>query len=259
MIDMLETTEMTREDLGIAGLVMYQPRKGYRFTVDAVLLGTLAPIKPGFKIADFGCGSGILLLLLKGREPMLSLTGIELEEATAELARCNMEQNGISARIISGNAMDAAELLSSEEKSSFDLIISNPPYYKVNECRLPEDKAMALAKTELAWDRNCFMEQASLLLKTGGVLSVILPPKAIDELKEIGYKTGLVLAEVINIKKDDGSIFRKYAEFIKTDGPFCRDIFIKRDVLMDSEEYKGLLGIYNGAWTVSGGHSGGKS
>ena len=60
---------------------------------DSFLLSSFPPLKPGLRVCDLGCGAGLLGLLLLRREPTLSVCGVELDPAAAQLARHNVEQN----------------------------------------------------------------------------------------------------------------------------------------------------------------------
>ena len=58
----------TLEDLQIHGLRLIQKKDGFRFGMDSVLLADFARVHPRDTVVDFGCGTGILPLLMSGRE-----------------------------------------------------------------------------------------------------------------------------------------------------------------------------------------------
>lgn len=91
---------------------------------DTLALGAFATVRPGMRVCDLGTGSGALLLLLAGRCPNLSLTGVELETLAAETARKNLTDNGLTGTIRSGD-LRTVDL----PVGQFDLVISNPPYF----------------------------------------------------------------------------------------------------------------------------------
>ena len=62
----------TIEDLQLGGLRLLQKKGGFRFGMDSVLLADFAEIRKTDTVADFGTGSGILILLLRGREKAAS-------------------------------------------------------------------------------------------------------------------------------------------------------------------------------------------
>ena len=72
------------------GYRLIQKKKGFRFSIDAVLLAHFPALKAELKVLDLGSGNGVLPLLLKDREPSLKISGVEIQEASAQLARRNM-------------------------------------------------------------------------------------------------------------------------------------------------------------------------
>ena len=81
---------------------------GYRFvyddalfrpSTDTFLLASLPRLKPGLRVCDLGCGTGLLSLLLLQRQPALFVTGIDRLPAATELARKAAEINGLAERL----------------------------------------------------------------------------------------------------------------------------------------------------------------
>ena len=67
-------------------LRIIQPEKGYRFSVDAVLLAGLTRIRPQDRVVDLGSGCGIIPLLLACRQPVAHITGIEIQDSMVSMA-----------------------------------------------------------------------------------------------------------------------------------------------------------------------------
>lgn len=95
------------------------------------------------RILDFGTGTGCLLLSLLHEYPKASGIGVDRSETASYVAQENAIQLNLKDRcsFIVGNWGDALE-------SSFDIVISNPPYISRNEPLPPEvavyDPEMAL-------------------------------------------------------------------------------------------------------------------
>ncbi|MDS9466278.1 methyltransferase [Paracoccus sp. MBLB3053] len=103
-----------------------QPVAGYRAGADAVMLAAACPAAQGDEVLELGCGAGVALLCLGWRVQGLSLTGLELQQGYAELARRNAEANGIEAEILEG---DLTRMPAPLRPRSFDHVIANPPYF----------------------------------------------------------------------------------------------------------------------------------
>src|SRR3972149_5525595 len=68
--------------LGIfSSLIVRQPREGYRFSIDSVLLSDFAADYCGERVLDLGTGAGGILLLLAGiRGDLREGVGVEIQE-----------------------------------------------------------------------------------------------------------------------------------------------------------------------------------
>ena len=249
---MMNPNELTSDDLRIGGFRLLQPKKGYRFAVDAPLLAAMVPLAEGMSVLDLGCGSGVLPLLLLGREPSLKVSGIELRQKAFELAVRNMKENRAEVSVVLGDAMKAGEYF---PPSSFDLIVSNPPYYPVGSCRLPKDEEIAAAKTELYWDPKIMMEQAFSLLKEEGRFALIFDAARCGELLGLGREVGFspsLRREIRARENDDGSnrvylLFSKSAALLTEEPPLV--LYHKNGE--ETPELKRIFEIYHGTGTVS--------
>ncbi len=103
-----------------------QPVGGYLAGADPVMLAASCPAKPGESVLELGCGAGVALLCLGWRVTGLALSGLELQENYADLARQNAQANGLSAEIVTGDLADMPLVL---RQRSFDHVIANPPYF----------------------------------------------------------------------------------------------------------------------------------
>ena len=81
---------------------------GYRFVyddalfrpgTDTFLLSSLPRLKPGLRVCDLGCGTGLLGLLLLQRQPKLSVTGMDIQPAAIRLAEKAAAENDLTDRL----------------------------------------------------------------------------------------------------------------------------------------------------------------
>ncbi len=71
-------------------LKIIQKKRGYRFSIDAVLLSQFVKIRKHEKVIDLGTGCGILPLLLSQTTKDHSFVGVEIQRGLAECARKNV-------------------------------------------------------------------------------------------------------------------------------------------------------------------------
>jgi tRNA1(Val) A37 N6-methylase TrmN6 len=121
-----------------------QSKKGYRFSVDAPLLADFIRTRAGDEALELGTGSGIISLLLSVK-PFRRITALEIQADLADLARRNVELNGLGGRI----EVVEADLREYEPGRTFDLIFSNPPYIRKATGFLSASAEKSAAKHEL--------------------------------------------------------------------------------------------------------------
>lgn len=151
-----------------------QPRHGYRFSEDAVLLAHFIAPQPGDRILDLGAGCGIISLILAYRWPAITLTAIELQPNLAELARRNAADNNLAARlrVIEGDLRQSRDLLAA---GSCAWVVCNPPYHQLATGRLNPQGEQAVARHEIHADLAAVLEAARYALSHSGRLAVVFP------------------------------------------------------------------------------------
>ncbi|MEK6851454.1 MAG: hypothetical protein AABY30_02825, partial [Candidatus Thermoplasmatota archaeon] len=75
-----------------------QKKKGYRFSVDAPLLAAFIRTRADDEALELGTGSGVISLLLSVK-PFRRIVALEIQEGLADLARRNVELNGLGDRV----------------------------------------------------------------------------------------------------------------------------------------------------------------
>lgn len=101
-----------------------------RFETEELVEHTLKLIdqkeKKNLKVIDLGCGSGVIGITLKKLREDLNVTLLDISKEALEVARENAQNLNAQVTIKEGNMLD-------EEKETYDVIISNPPYIKEGE------------------------------------------------------------------------------------------------------------------------------
>lgn len=155
------------DDLQVNGLKLIQDSDLFCFGCDAVELANFVTGPPSSRVCDLGCGNGIIPVLLAGKRGM-SVTGVELQEASVSLARRSIELNNLSDKV---NVVCARMQDYAEDRSNigaFDIVTCNPPYRKAGSGFKQEKGGIALARHEIAVTLAEVVHCASRLVKSGG-------------------------------------------------------------------------------------------
>lgn len=90
--------------------------------MDAVLLSGFADIRQNEKVLDMGTGTGIIPFLLKAKDKGSHLTGLEIQEECADMARRSVSYNHLEADIdiVCGDIKEAAEIFGAASFPSSD-------------------------------------------------------------------------------------------------------------------------------------------
>lgn len=172
----------TLDDLILGGLKIIQPKTGYRFSLDAVLLSHFcSSLNKARQVVDLGTGSGVIPLLLSYLAPHLEITGIEIQAPMADRAKRSVSYNGLEDRIKIIN-IDIRELKSVLSGGSADLVVMNPPFYKIGEGKVSLNPEEAIARHEMEISMSDLVKMSSYLLKGNGELALI---QRADRLPEI--------------------------------------------------------------------------
>ena len=163
-------------------LRVLQKKRGYRFSVDAVLLSQFSKIRKNEKVMDLGTGCGILPLLLSQTTKAHSFVGVEIQRELAELAKKNVQLNHLQDRV-SILQKDFRHLKDTYPPGSFDVVLSNPPYRKYRAGRVNPAMEKAIARHEIKGTLEDLISIASYLLPPKGRCYVIFPAlRAVDLL-----------------------------------------------------------------------------
>jgi tRNA1Val (adenine37-N6)-methyltransferase len=178
----------------IRDIRLYQPRKGYRFSVDSLLLYDFVKLKNVRRIGDLGAGSGIVGILLAKRYPHAEITLFEIQNSLAALAEKNTALNCLEDRVkVIQTDIREIKLLHSSlfTPHSFDLLVSNPPFRRLRSGLISEEEEKAIARHEIKLRLYELIDAASYLLKAKGRFCMVYHPSRLLELMDILKKRDL--------------------------------------------------------------------
>lgn len=171
--------EALTRDLFLGGrLRIWQPQAGYRAGIDPVLLAAATPVGSGQSVLELGCGTGVASLCLGARIAGLSLTGVEVQPAYADLARRNAAENGIALTVVTA---DLTRLPAELKSRSFDHVVANPPYFRREGSSTAGDAGREAALGETT-PLETWIDVAARRLVPGGWLTLIQRAERLPDL-----------------------------------------------------------------------------
>lgn len=171
----------TLDDIAGGRLKVLQKAKGYRFSLDALLLAHFVHLQPGDQVLEMGAGSGVVSLILADRWEEATITGIDIQEEVVARAVRSVAINGLSEKVVL-RPVDVRKVNDAFTHGSFDVAVANPPYRKINSGRINADRDKALARHEIAGTIRDFLQAAGYVLKPAGRAYFIYPAARMVEL-----------------------------------------------------------------------------
>lgn len=214
---------------------IWQDRCAMKVGTDGVLLGSWAEPGNAKSILDVGTGTGLIALMLAQRTEA-SINAIEINENAFRQASENVNNSPWKKQIqILHNDFQA---YSKSTKSSYDLVVSNPPYFKNSLRSIDEDKNTARHSHLLTIEELFF--GVKKLLSVNGRFCMVYPFDEFEGVIEIGRYHQLHISK-ITVVHPNLSLppKRVLLEFSKTESNVTHDsITIEKQKRHDyTEEY----------------------
>lgn len=155
--------------------------RGFHFGREMIELAAFTPHKKYRRVADLGCGDGILSILLGDRPEIEEIWAFDLDPMACDRAERNAAMNHLAGRIRIYNA-DVRRLQGLVSKSSFDLAIMNPPFFPAERDYSGGTESERRSRQELHGGLPVFLQSARYLLAHSGDLVILYHPSRLDHL-----------------------------------------------------------------------------
>jgi len=151
--------------------------KTFPLSTDSMVLADFVRLPRNARVLDLGAGCGTIGILLCAKDSNCTVTGIELEETAHETALKNSRDNQLQSRLhsICGDFTAIDGLI---ERSSFDICVSNPPYFTAGFL----SRTTPLARHEECCSMDELMRAAAFGLKFGGDFYLVHKPERLAEI-----------------------------------------------------------------------------
>ncbi len=176
-----ESNIETRDTILGGCLELIQPKHGYRFSVEAILLGRFAHAGTRDRVLELGAGCGVVSIMIAALCRPREVVAIELQPQLAELIERNAALNDLkSVRAISADLR--TRKIAGAEPASFDLIVANPPYRAAATGRENPGRGRRLARGESTATLLDFVAAARRYGRRGARIAFIFTARRTAEL-----------------------------------------------------------------------------
>ncbi len=160
------------DDLEFKNLKIIQNKNGFCFGIDSILL------------IDLGTGTGIISILLSGKTQETSFVGVEIQPEVAEMAERSVKLNNLQNKIqiINENILNLKNIYKAK---SFDAVVTNPPYKKINTGIQNEENKKQISRHEITASLQDFIHISAYLLKDYGEFYMVHRPERLVDIFSI--------------------------------------------------------------------------
>lgn len=188
-------------DLYDYGLKIYQDNELFKFSLDSLLLAEFVNVNKNDKNLLDICSGNAPLPLIIGKKYNIDITGVEIQREIYLLAIKSIVENNLSnIEMLNCNAKDLKNYFPG---NNFDIITCNPPFFKVNETSLINEKRKkAIARHELTITLEEIFDIVKGLLKDKGAFYLVHRPSRLEEIINLATTHNLHVKKMIFIYSD---------------------------------------------------------
>ncbi|MCF6296824.1 MAG: methyltransferase [Flavobacteriaceae bacterium] len=235
---------MSIEPFHFKQFTIHQNKTAMKVGTDGVLLGAWVDLYQNpTSILDIGTGTGLIALQLAQRSFCETIDAVEIEPNAFEQAVGNFESSDWGDRLFCYHA--SLEEFANEIDDTYDLIVSNPPFFNNTYKKLEQNRALARHTESLNFP-NLLQATAKLLSKTGNCAFIIPYQEEVNFLK-LAVNNNLFPQKITRVKGNSHSNFKRtllQLSFTQTQ-PRKDELIIEIERHIYTEAYKSLVeGFY---------------
>ena len=193
---------MNRKPFQFKQFSIFQDQTAMKVGTDGVLLGAWVNVF-GQNVLDIGTGTGLISLMIAQRFPEANIDALEIDSDAFLQAEENFSNSKFNHRL----TLFHTSLQDYNSAKKYDLIVSNPPFFTVNDLVSFDSRKQARQQETLTF--TDLISKTSQLLDQNGLASFIIPYDQMDEFCAISLENELKLGRVVYIKGNEQSAVKR--------------------------------------------------
>ncbi|WP_299012789.1 methyltransferase [uncultured Polaribacter sp.] len=190
-------------------VTIHQDKTAMKVGTDGVLLGAWCTVDNYTDtILDIGSGTGVIALMLAQRCDAMTIDAVEIDENAYEQTVENFEQSDWGDRLYCYHTSftEFADEIA-EEEETYDVIVSNPPFY--TDDFESENEGRNKARFTSALSFEALLSGVAKILAKKGVFSVIIPFKEEESFINLAKAQNLFLNRVCHVQGNETSAIKR--------------------------------------------------
>jgi tRNA1Val (adenine37-N6)-methyltransferase len=171
----------TRDTILDGSITLIQPKHGYRFSVEAILLGRFVRPSTRERVLELGAGCGVVSIMMSTLYRPREVFAMELQPSLADMILRNAAINDLkSVRAVCADLRQ--KKIAGVEPASFDLVVANPPYRAAASGRESPNHGRRVARAEGSTVLADFVAAARRYASTRGRVAFVFTARRSAEL-----------------------------------------------------------------------------
>lgn len=177
-------------------------KSSMRIGVDAVLLGAWATAA-GKRIMDVGTGCGVIAMMMAQRSPTALIYAIDIDTQSINEAAGNFQRSKWRDRLVA----KCEDFSTMRPDSLYDVIVSNPPYFKsgIQECVT----SRMTARHEGSLSPMSLLEHGRGMLAANGRIAMVVPFIRMEEIVAEAQDRNWFVARKLNVRGNPEAHFKR--------------------------------------------------
>lgn len=211
-----------------------------KVSTESCILGACVTYSNPNRILDIGTGTGLLALML-AQNYSCPIDAVEMESNAASQAGQNFLDSSWKDRLNLVN--EDIQNFKCPSTDKYDLIISNPPFFKESLKSINKEKN--LAKHDDSLPKVLLVQSIKALLSEEGVAFVLLPEDEANNLKLVAEQMNLTSKDYSIVKNKPGiKVFRKIVALGNVQHIESKELIIRNNVGGHTEDFIALMSPY---------------